>query len=394
WDGDRLTESARESLAEIFARPKTIQRHAPFKRPELNLAPWPTLITAMGRLSDATLLAIVGHNLPQVVLAYTPEDEWVAHMATVYAERARELGLRKVQLLPTDYLAANLHAHLPAELAGRATVNVTPGTKPQGMALGLWAKNHGVPAWAIERETIRRLDKTGETMPVRGLSLKARLDFTVETQVTDYGWGNHSPDWNNDLPYQKLLRFMNLALDRGLAGDLRRRDLELDGFGLVLIDRVSRLWRFGWPAEGGRGAGTLDLLGGFWYEKLAAKAVDALNHSGRVAWDVSCGVEVSSPGSDRYLTERDVLAANSRAQLFMVSCKTAARPKDKFLAMYAAEALAMAKTLGRFVVPVICDMSTDPPKTVEGVMAIGWTTLCRPKALSAALESAAKAVHG
>jgi hypothetical protein len=273
-------------------------------------------------------------------------------------------------------------------------VNITPGTKPQGLALGLWAKNHGVPGWAIDRDVIRRLDQEGQTIQVRGLSVKTRLDFTLETQVTDYGWSKHSPDWNDDLPYRKLLKFMNLAIERNLAHQLHQNNLEINGLRLRCLDPLENSWRFTWPDDDSSPHGVLDLKGGFWYERVTAKAVDALNHIGPVVWDVSCGVEVSIPGYTRHLTERDVLAANSRAQLFMISCKTSAKLKGTDLKKVLSELEAMAKTMGRFVIPVLCHMGLDPPKTIGEAMVIGWPTLCQPKELLRALTVAAKNVHG
>jgi hypothetical protein len=394
WEPSHLTQSAKESLSEIFSPPKNHQVHPQIKRQPLDLAPVPTLITAMGRMSDATLLAIVSHKMPQVVLVYTPEDEWVAHMVKVYQDKAKDLGLQRVLLVPSDYTAANVHAHLPPDLAKYAAVNITPGTKPQGLALGLWAKNHGVPSWAIDRDVIRRLDQNAQTIRVRGLSVKTRLDFTLETRVTDYGWGKHSPDWPQDLPYRKLLKFMNLAVEKKLTHRLHHETLEICGHRLECLDPVENSWRFSWAPDDSSPAGSLDLKGGFWYERLTAKAVDALNRVGPIVWDVSCGVEVSIPGYSRHLTERDVLAANSRAQLFMISCKTSSKLKGGDLKKVLLELEAMAKTMGRFVIPVLCHMGLEPPKSAGEAMVIGWPTLCQPKELLRALTAAAKNVHG
>jgi hypothetical protein len=393
WRDSHLTESARESLLEIFSPHKGNPLPA-FKRPKLDILQVPTLVTAMGRMSDATLLAIVSHKRPQVALIYTPEDEWVSHMAKVYQDKASELGLKRVILVPTDYTGANVHAHLPSELAPLSAVNVTPGTKPHGVALGLWALNHNIPAWAIDREVIRRLDQEGQAIPVKGLTIKAKLDFTLETQVTDYGWGRHSADWDGDDFYREMFRFMRLALGHGKAERFHRECLELEGYRFERLGPASLDWAFTWPSSPSGKGGHRKLAGGFWYEKLTAKAVDSLNSLGHARWDVSCGVEVSIPGNARYLTERDVLATNSRAQIFMISCKTSGKKKGHVLRAYLDEVEAMAKTLGRFVMPVLCDMTTVPPWISGDALVIGWTTLCRPKELSKALEMATKATHG
>jgi hypothetical protein len=394
WRDDHLTASAKEALQKIFDPPKPFGPVRLIKRKELNYIPVPTLITSMGRLSDATLLAIVAHRRPQVVLIYTPGDEWVAHMIKVYQDKAAELGLRRLLALPTDFTAANIHAHLPVGLAKYAEVNVTPGTRPQGVALGLWAKNHHVPAWAIDCDVIRRLDQPGHIIPVLGLSLKARLDFTLEAQVTDYGWGKNAPDWDSDYFYPQMLNFMALVNEKGMAERLFRGELRLEGYALTCLDRAANHWRFYWPADDKHPTGAYDLIGGYWYERLTAKAVDSLNRLGMATWDVSCGVEVSIPGQPRLLTERDVLAANSKAQLFMISCKTAGKFKVKVYQKILSEALAMAKTMGRFVIPVLCCMATTPPVMDGEVLVMGWNTLCHPLELNRALAMAAKALHG
>ena len=100
------------------------------------------------------------------------------------------------------------------------------------------------------------------------------------------------------------------------------------------------------------------------------------------------------PGRNRFLTERDVLAADSKGRLFMISCKTAGRIKGAERKTVLAELEAMAKTLGSFVIPVLCSMTTDPPALEDGILCLAWTTLCRPADLLAALEMAAKNERG
>jgi hypothetical protein len=349
----------------------------------------------MGRLSEATLLAIASHKRPQAVLLYTPGDEWVSHMVKVYQAKARELGLQKVLAAPTDYSAANVHSHLPPELARHSEVNVTPGTHPQGTALGLWAKTHGVPAWALGKDRIFRLDDQSVSRPVAALTLKARLDFTLEAPVADYGWGAGSPGWSGDPFYDRMLALMSLFIEKGLTREFLAADIEVGGWSLRLADRDRRCWILSWPADHLGPSGRITLKDGHWYERLTAKAVSRLSKLGRASYDVACGVAVSAPGRENaFLTERDVLAANSKAQLFMISCKTARRFKSNVYKRILGEVEAMAKTLGRFVIPVVCDMTTNEPKMAGEVLVLGWTTLCRPQRLQEALEMAAKSVHG
>lgn len=388
WRDDILTHGAKEILKTVF-NPSRPSAPAVIHKPALKLDRAPTLITSMGRLSDATLLTIAAHGRPQVVLLHTPDDEWVSAMVKIYQTKARELGVKKVVALPTDFTAANVHAHLPASLARHAEVNVTPGTKTQGTALGLWAKCHGVPAWALCRDTIRRIDGVSQSRPVPPLSVKTRLDLTLEVPITDYGWGVRSHDWA-DAFYDRLLKLMNILIDKDLSGLFLRADFEIEGFKMTLTDPEQRHWRFHWPADDRGPSGCRDLKDGFWYERLTAKAVHSLNKLNRASYDVSCGVEVSPPNRpERFLTERDVLVATSKAQLFMISCKTAGRFKSNVYKRILSEVEAMAKTLGRFVIPILCDMTPEAPKMSGDVLVMGWTTLCKPDRLQAALEMAA-----
>jgi hypothetical protein len=394
WHEDRLTDSAAKILADIF-KPKKPVAPAVIHKPSLDPAPVPTLITSMGKLSDATLLAIAAHARPQLVLLHTPDDEWVSQMIKIYQLKAKALGVRSVLALPTDYTAANVHAHLPEKLARHAEVNVTPGTKAQGTALGLWAKCHGAPAWALGRGAIERIDGVVEQKPVPLISLKTRLDLTLELPITDYGWGASSMGFGDPF-YGRMMKLMCMLLDKGREAAFLKDPLALDGYKLSLSGQGGRQhWRFEWPADSYGPAGTRSLKDGYWYERLTAKAVYGLNRLGRESYDVSCGVEVSPPGQgQRFLTERDVLAATSKAQLFMISCKTAGRFKSNVYKRILSEVEAMAKTLGRFVIPILCDMTPNEPKMAGEVMVIGWTTLCRPERLQSALEKAAKSVHG
>ncbi|MDR2353757.1 MAG: hypothetical protein LBF22_11520, partial [Deltaproteobacteria bacterium] len=295
WRADKILPETKEYLNEIFKPFKPNTHKIVVKKPTWKPSHIKTLITSMGRLSDATLLAIASHKCPQVVLLYTPEDEWVSHMVKIYEEKARDLGLQSLLTLETDYTAANVHSHLPAELAPISVVNITPGTKPQGTALALWAKNHGVQAWALDREVIYSLGEKRIEKPVLGLTLKNRLFFSLEIPVTKYGWNKHSPDWSEDNFFEEMLNFMRLVIQAGLTDKFLKEDIFLDGY-KIIKDFQKNLWTFYWDeskTNSTRFTRRLTLKGGYWYEKITAKAIDALNQFGNVIYDVSCGVEVT-----------------------------------------------------------------------------------------------------
>jgi hypothetical protein len=393
WSDERLTPAARDALTDIFG-PRPPKEPAAPREAITDSSPEPALITSLGRLSDATMLAVAAHGRRQLVLLHTPEDEWVAGMLKIYQAKAAALGLTRIVSLPTDFTAADVQERLPEGLARHAEVNVTPGTRAQGAALALWAKARGVPIWALFRDRIRRLDHPAEPRPVPPLPLRTRLDLTLEAPINDYGWDRRARDWEDPF-YERMLALMRLSIESGRPGAFLRDDLELGGFGLTLADRDQNHWRLAWPGDDLGPAGSKVLKDGFWYERLTAKAVHALNRLGPVLYDVACGVEVSPPGRPgRLLTERDVLAADSRSRLYMISCKTAGRFKGSDRSRVLSEVLAMARTLGRFVIPILCDMTTSEPKMAGEVLIMGWTTLCRPERLRKALETAARSVHG
>jgi hypothetical protein len=242
---------------------------------------------------------------------------------------------------------------------------------------------------ALSKDRAERVDGVHESRPIPPISLKTRLDLTLEIPVTDYGWGALARDFKDPF-YDRLLKLMRLLVERGDESGFLKETVEAEGFEMALTDPERRHWRLKWPADSRGPGGHRDLKDGFWYERLTAKAIYSLNELGHELYDVSCGVEVSPPGRlERFLTERDVLAATSKAQLFMISCKTAGRFKSNAYKRILSEVEAMAKTLGRFAIPILCDMTSEAPKMSGEVMVMGWTTLCRPERLRAALQWAA-----
>jgi hypothetical protein len=399
----KIKEQNKQSLISIFKPFKANKLTGKFKKPVWNnIERERTLVTALGSFSEATILAINTHKCPQVVLLCISEDDWVREMAQNIQRKAHELGLKRVFLLETDYSARNCFAHLPEEIYDIAEVNITPGTKPQATALGLWAIKNNIPAWTIDRDKIVRLGPYNEEKPVVALSLKNRLDFISTAKVTNYGWNKDAKDWNDDF-YPNMLNFMNNLIDKDnninkLKSNFYSSEIIIDNFAFKICD--GGYWEFVWPSQNDPSKNNSRQFlwsEGYWYEKLVAKAVDSLNSlKGNVKFDVACGIKVSADVSNNTLTERDVIVVNSKAQVFLISCKTKKTIKfpDDDQLIY--ETIATAKTLGRFVVPIICSMTHNEPSihcipgSQNKVCVFGWTTVCRPTKLLKALEFASK----
>ncbi|MDR2140211.1 MAG: hypothetical protein LBR11_00180 [Deltaproteobacteria bacterium] len=387
WDNYSMKLETSEYLNRIFAQFKVNKENKQsINRTIWTLAPKRTLITSVGKMSEATFIAIKTHKCPQVILIYTGNDSWIINMVEIIKKKASELGLEDVHFLETSFTAANCFSQLPKEQYNLFEVNVTPGTKPQGAVLGLWAKANNIPTWIIDGKKICRIDSEMEEKPVVGLNLKNRLDLMLDSaKVSDYGWSKESFDWNIPF-YSNMFIFMNKLLQNNKENYYLNFDIQIDGFEQKISDYS---WELIWPdpvapSRIGRFIGEKE--SGFWYEKLTAKAVDAMNQlpaktRNYISFDVSNGVEVSNDNQSITLSERDVLVATSDAQLFMISCKKSQKIDDEREKRLLIEVVATAKTLGRFVVPMLCTRTLEEPTIKNGVCVFGWTTLCQPEEL-------------
>jgi hypothetical protein len=228
----------------------------------------------------------------------------------------------------------------------------------------------------------------GDSKTLVGLSLKNRLNFMIDGLTIDYGWNRRSEGWNDPF-YHHFLTFLSI-LGRDISKLRGKRlivdNIETDGYIFEAVPGTHPLWRFSWPGAMNANSYMISHYDGAWYERVAAKAFDALNRLNQLRYEAACGVRVQKPDGVSWLTERDVLVATSKAQLYMVSCKTSHKTG---LALSRAvgydifsETKATAKTLGRFVVPIICSLTEEEPELRDGVLTFGWPLLARPAELA------------
>jgi hypothetical protein len=398
-DSVQFKDKNKQSLTTIFA-PFKLKLSPNISKPNWNLKQKKTLVTSMSRFSSITPLVINSHKCPQVVLIYTPEDQWVNYMAHAIQQKASEFGLEEVFLLETSYNAANCFHHLPKMLHDIAEVNITPGTKPLGTALELWALKNGLPVWFVDLNKgkglnkIRRIGSETEEKPVVPLNLKNWLELMVNASNIDCGWNKESSDWDDDFN-TTFLPFMSKIYNKNLKHKFFSKDISIDGMKLSIGHDG---WEFSWSdsnCESVKKKRSFAWEDGFWYEKVVAKAVDALNRldGNKINFEVAQGVRVYDDNNN-LLTDRDVLVVNSNAQVFLISCKTKRNLKDPEDNGFFENARSTAKNLGRFVVPTLCSMTTKEPTIINNVCVFGWTTLCQPEKLLTMFTWAANKLLG
>jgi hypothetical protein len=313
-------------------------------------------------------------------------------MVRAIKQDADVFELKKIFEFPIDQAGQDILNLLPAALAGRSEINTIPGTKGQGAALALWGRRHGAAVWAFtpdESQRLVRLGAPGEK-PKSAVPLKTWLKVMVfPSPIQDYGWGKADIDWNEPF-YDRMLEFMRQRGQNELRSPRFLTAVKLPGFKLSLNDQEVRLAWAAWPG-GPAGHFIFDLKDGKWFEKLTAKAVAAIKYGNGVpAYEVAVGVKIGwLPPVTMTMTELDVLAAGNQNN-YLISCK-AKYLKNEDLEKLTPEVKATAASLGRFTRPVICHLgSADQPRIINGVLIIGWPTLCLPEALRAALETSAK----
>lgn len=111
-----------------------------------------TLVVALGADPSATLTALASHRPRRVFVVHDAEDPRVRDAAARLAGTAGGFPLDELHLVEAPLTGHTLTPQVLFGLAGRGepvSVNVTPGSKGQGFALGAGAGTHGWAAWTL-----------------------------------------------------------------------------------------------------------------------------------------------------------------------------------------------------------------------------------------------------
>ena len=341
--------------------------------PKVNLALHDdsTLVMFLPPDPSIALVALATHKPRHVVLCHTESDanmrKAIDAMKKAKERLLAEQGLESMEFVLSTYDAQDIRRRLPA-LGNNVTVNCTPGTKGQGIHLALWAKENGAAVWVMDQITkfAHRLDADADRLPMQQPTLRTMLHICVQAEIDDYGWGKNSQDWQDNW-YDQMLTCMQKT-----SGE---------GANFEACHNRRTLWKGRTKEKCGKR-----------FERLVTKAVAAIGEDVDVAQGVNCIRKVGNgqiyDQAKHRMTEIDVLATYA-GHLFMISCKAKSLSPEEYKNA-CKEAIAVAKTLGRFVTPVLCCLDASENATEEGVLLIDWHVLPNPAKLAGELVKAAK----
>ncbi|MCX7634123.1 MAG: hypothetical protein N2Z74_00060 [Syntrophales bacterium] len=317
----------------------------PFRPSELNL------FCAVGNNPDPTIQAVRSHQPCSAGLFYDKNAPRLRDQALrLQALLAKEYPDRNFPLLPTDHLGRGIVRQMK-NLPGKYMVNVTPGTKAQGLALAVVAKGAGMPVYSIDKGRVVNLLDDRDYRTVRPTTLRDLLEampLTVEERPPDDA--NLAPLWRLLL---KHLAAGRLALAPEAPEDLEKIILVPEGSKAFTVTPDGSGYVYGGrpnqPVEIPR-AYAEGKPKGFWWEETAAQAIaDALPQSTvkrGLKWQRSQGGGL--PGYEIH-TEMDI-AFDYDGHIVAVSCK--AGKVDFMTETFLIRAEATGR-FGRFALPCV-----------------------------------------
>jgi len=277
------------------------------------------LFVCVGDNPDTTLQAAKSHQPSSVWLFYDAQTPRIKDQSRRIQELLRKrYPQENMALLPTDHLGSGIMTTM-AGIKGDFAVNVTPGTKWQGVALALAARRAGAPAYSIVTRgpRIENLQDSGDAFPI----VSTKIEDLLAVQPLSVSWSDR-----DEGDQQRLWRFLLENLNTGVLKQTEKiQDIALRSTGrkaFVFTDAGMR-YAPGKPlfaieetffsSKGG---------GGFWWEMTTAQAIaDRLSGT-----PVYTQISWQRPG------ENDIPSSNTYAEIdcvfpygnniVAVSCKT------------------------------------------------------------------------
>lgn len=380
-------------------------RNAEWEEPEqAEFAPMQdnTLVTAIGDNFITTFLAIASHKPDHVILCHDFTNPDIVRVAKRLAEYAPLLGLKSVRLanLPIEGVHAARHLPEAAEPGARISVNITPGSKGQTMALSRWAHENGYATWSIYNA--KRVCAALEPAPDRpdiplDLWDPALVLKLLGREILDEGTDQARQE--NPEALDALLAFMRKLVSAGLDindafanGYLRAGEDSLKKKGENHLQLAFRGNKHGFrmPRSG-------------LFEQLCARALanagaTHIRANLKLPWDEE--IEKALPpkyfdGGRPHSWEVDVLAV-FRGDLINLSAKSyPLLPKAKRDAVIkekggrmdsleeaCAEACNTGAYLGTFALSLVSDLGASKSPLEQKTTVVGWRELCQPEILA------------
>lgn len=304
------------------------------------------LFCAVGDNPDPTIQAVRAHQPCHARLFFDAETPRLKDQALrLQAMFAKEFPGRSFPLLATDHLGSDIVTRL-GRFAGPFVVNITPGTKAQGVALAVSARRAGVRAYSLDKGRLVNLHDAADHRPVPATRLEDLLEampLPTESReeqgeevkglccliLRELAGGRLTPKWSEPDKLEHLL----LKTSKEPAFEVTPRGLEYRGKNRRVFPGGQDLW---------------DRMraGGVWWEEVTARAIgDALGVSVKrgLKWSRHSGTASVNH------TEMDVVFPYKN-HIVAVSCKSGKIdfPLEAFLIRAEAGA-----RFGRFALPCI-----------------------------------------
>ncbi|MDE5832485.1 MAG: hypothetical protein K2H64_05805 [Desulfovibrio sp.] len=342
------------------------------------------LVVCLGTLPASTLTAIASHRPKRLILCYDFSVKAIKeNIVAPLKDFVKKLGVERIDeanfAVDGNYPDRILP---PAKTGARVNVNITPGSKPQGAALTLWARERGYTVWTLNTGAGRCEPIYNPLnllpIPIRGVEpideLKVSGKIFKEEGRTPESVLKKTPAWG-DMP-----DFMLTALKEGKDAKFLKEPLK-NKFGELKRGRNAGEWIFVSP----RGSVCIPARGGYWFEDVAGLCLRRLDFRG-----MRIGARIKDPRrEDGHLAEIDILGVLDNNPV-LVSCKYRKSQEREKTTQDAKDTENTANLINRFALPVLVSLNQPQWEIFSRVLIIGWKELCQPDLLRRLIKDFAR----
>lgn len=307
-----------------------------------------TLITALGTDVSSTLTAITSHvtncrvthkEVSSVIILCSSDLDNKAFSVKDALKKQKAFSRLEIRIVGTDikgrYIPFRLRLN---DEATNVEVNITPGTKGQTAFLTCFAELNHLKIWSINKSEISLLSPVDEVCSYPVTSFDPISLLRVDDKLL-----NRSKVSNDDRQViSNILQEINTSEGEYQLNDI----LNKNGLSIEKVENRTEHYVFSLSQE------TEPYKLGDWFERVTLVGMSALRGSRAYT-----NVEVMRSDLNGHIIEIDCLCSYGNMVL-SVSCKAYYEcTKENLLLKIKApmdEAVAFAKSVGRFCLPVIC----------------------------------------
>lgn len=343
------------------------------------------LVVFLGTDSLGTLKAIWSHQPDLLILLYTRDVLPVRKRKEAFEKNVRFIPAKRVVFEPVDFTGSAL-LEMPVPVADRIAVNISPGTKSHAFFMSLWARRNRAEIYSFDNMSASVQSISTDS------GLKQKLPdplvyLRINGEEIRSSWGDGRKLYKQKADLKGLIRFIDLIHD-----DSRK----IKCFPRERIETENAVFSLG-TTDTGRIAFSdrkdpiaVSLRNNIWLEKLVGYMMMLCGASHvavgtKVRWRAENEARLfESHGHLPHINDYDVIAALGGSYI-MIECKSGGGAlKDAV-----SQTNGLAKTLGRFTLPMLCRFNYQgPPKEQSGVWVFGHRTLTDTVALKALIDQA------